>query len=456
MAEWRIKQYYESRVLISVDDVLESSFPESLICLTGAEMNMLRNLTQYLHRRATWVSEYRQNDYLAPTNEEWDLLDAAIAALEDKLMGCTELTALLEAIKAATECVCEAANTLASGTWPAGGQVTGQPDYDDYESDVEEDEGDPPDPWATWDAWRVQKCKSSQKLIDDVHDRLVDMNVAVGAGTVLNFAAVMALLIASALVPPIVIVLAIAALLAQIGIAALTTEGTLWLEDNKADIVCLIYVAPTTLAARTDVYEYIDENWDVEGSPMVIKYLLNWWALSSIFDGNMPGYADWESEYTVEACVNCPPLIQGSDWFAWPVTGPDWYREKLTDGDVSWCLIDIDWPERYIQGIIYDVTLSQSGYCPHKTMTRQSEGCSYVSGQMFADSSGIFQPGRFARLNPTEIDEVGCAAYFNATLSTAGVWCPYEHGEGAIHFRAGSGIPIAVQVKWIIFRGTIA
>lgn len=103
---WRIKRYYNPRVLIEVGRVLNPAIPDSLICLTGQQAEMLRNLTQYLHRRATWVSEYRTSDYLAPTEEEWSQLEPIIAELEDTLMGCTDITDALAEIAAQIACLC--------------------------------------------------------------------------------------------------------------------------------------------------------------------------------------------------------------------------------------------------------------------------------------------------------------------------------------------------------------
>lgn len=108
--EWRVKRYYKPRVLIGVSDTLENTYPAILLCLDGGELNVLRNLLDYAHRRATWVSEYHDSYYLAPDNDEWDELEAVIAELEDKLMGCNDFLTVLEDILAATQCACERAS----------------------------------------------------------------------------------------------------------------------------------------------------------------------------------------------------------------------------------------------------------------------------------------------------------------------------------------------------------
>lgn len=125
---WRRKTYYRPRVLIETGDVLDCPFPDSLVCLTGAEQLLLRNLTQYLHRRSTFASEYHDGYYLAPTNEQWDDLDAIIADLEGKLMGCPEIQTMLEDILAAALCACEGAGKTYVDA------ITG-PIYDNLEDD---------------------------------------------------------------------------------------------------------------------------------------------------------------------------------------------------------------------------------------------------------------------------------------------------------------------------------
>lgn len=96
--EWRRKRYYDPRVIIPVDECLESAFGDCLVCLTGGELNLVRNLLQYAHRRSTFVSEYHPQHYLAPTTEEWDALEAMTAHLEGNLMDCEQFTSDLQEI----------------------------------------------------------------------------------------------------------------------------------------------------------------------------------------------------------------------------------------------------------------------------------------------------------------------------------------------------------------------
>jgi hypothetical protein len=160
---WRRKKYYEPRVLLETADVLEPPFEGSLICLSGSDLYILRNLVQYAHRRSTFVSEYEENTYLAPTEEEWDDLDAIVGELEDKLMGCEDIVDKLT-------CICSAIQGLqASQSVDPALLPEEQPYYDNEDSTVEEDTGSPPVS-STWDDWRAYRCKGAQMIVDDVID----------------------------------------------------------------------------------------------------------------------------------------------------------------------------------------------------------------------------------------------------------------------------------------------
>lgn len=84
---WRRRRYNPSRVLMGVADILDCPYPGDAVFLSGAQLTLLRNLTQYLHRVSTFVSEYQQTSYLVPTGDEWDALEAIVADMERILMG---------------------------------------------------------------------------------------------------------------------------------------------------------------------------------------------------------------------------------------------------------------------------------------------------------------------------------------------------------------------------------
>jgi len=115
--EWRVKKYYNPRVTVETSRILDTTFPDMLVCLTGAQVELLRNMCAYLSRRSTFVSEAHEQYYLAPSNEEWDSLQEIVAELEYKLMTC-DMDLLIDAINTQTsvidvlrQCVCAVSYT---------------------------------------------------------------------------------------------------------------------------------------------------------------------------------------------------------------------------------------------------------------------------------------------------------------------------------------------------------
>lgn len=83
----RRTRYDNKRVMIETQRVLDSQFDDAVLCITGGQLELLRNLMMYLRRESTFVSEYHASDYFTPTVGEWDNLLAVVANLEEKLMG---------------------------------------------------------------------------------------------------------------------------------------------------------------------------------------------------------------------------------------------------------------------------------------------------------------------------------------------------------------------------------
>lgn len=104
---WRRKTYYRHRVLISTERVLDPQSEDALLCITGAQLEMLRNLTQYLKRRSTFSQSETEAGYLAPDSDDWDDIQAIVADLEEKLMGCEELFQLFEDMLTQLQCICD-------------------------------------------------------------------------------------------------------------------------------------------------------------------------------------------------------------------------------------------------------------------------------------------------------------------------------------------------------------
>jgi len=83
----RRRQYAYNRVLIETARILDPQFNDAVVFLTGAQIEMLRNVTQYLNRLETYVTEYNPGYYIAPTVADYDDILEIVADLEEALMG---------------------------------------------------------------------------------------------------------------------------------------------------------------------------------------------------------------------------------------------------------------------------------------------------------------------------------------------------------------------------------
>lgn len=83
----RRRKYRYDRILIETERILSPQFNSAFLYVTGAQLELLRNVVAYLRRLETYVSEYNPGYYLTPTAEDYDDLLALVADLEDILMA---------------------------------------------------------------------------------------------------------------------------------------------------------------------------------------------------------------------------------------------------------------------------------------------------------------------------------------------------------------------------------
>lgn len=83
----RRRSYWYNNILIDSDRVLSPEFDDAVIYVTGAQIEMLRNITQYLTRRQTYAAETNPGYYLVPDESDFDDILAIVADLEETLMG---------------------------------------------------------------------------------------------------------------------------------------------------------------------------------------------------------------------------------------------------------------------------------------------------------------------------------------------------------------------------------
>lgn len=86
MGQDRHKYQYD-RILIEASRILTPQFSGTTITLTGAMVELLRNITAYIHQECTFVDEYHGTYYLTASVADFDTINAIVASLEEKLMG---------------------------------------------------------------------------------------------------------------------------------------------------------------------------------------------------------------------------------------------------------------------------------------------------------------------------------------------------------------------------------
>jgi hypothetical protein len=137
---WRQKRYYRPRILLPYDKLASSELDDGLFFLSGSQLWVLRSLLGYAHRRISWVSEYRSSDYLTPTPEEWDDVEAFVAELEDSLMTncCDDIVTALGALDTTLQANGTLLNTIATALQAQGVTLS------DLEGSVSDVAGDTP------------------------------------------------------------------------------------------------------------------------------------------------------------------------------------------------------------------------------------------------------------------------------------------------------------------------
>ena len=239
--EWRRKPYYRPRVLVDVDRVLTPQFGDALLCITGAQLEMLRNLTQYLHRRSTFVAENQEGYYLVAENADWDTIQAIVADLEETLMGCEEFTALFEDMLAQLECVCE----QASKRPPDAGTVA--PIVEDY---LDDGELLPNDPYPDDTEVSARRCAVAQltywqaygwltEIIQPLQENSMDAVVPIALGVIAVMVGVTPLAIpAGALIVFLSVLIDV-----WIDGSLEAVRNTVW--ANRDELICAVYAGLT-------------------------------------------------------------------------------------------------------------------------------------------------------------------------------------------------------------------
>jgi hypothetical protein len=83
--------YVQDRVLIETARVRDRATIRCMPRLTDAELDIIRNVLEYAHRRETFVTTYYPTYYEIPDATDWDEIQRIVAELEYKLMAVPNL-----------------------------------------------------------------------------------------------------------------------------------------------------------------------------------------------------------------------------------------------------------------------------------------------------------------------------------------------------------------------------
>lgn len=453
--QWRVKRYYRTRVLIDTDDVITPAYDSILVCLEASELAMLRQVTQYLHRRSTFASEYNDNYYLAPSDEQWDSLQAIVAGLEEKLMsGCDEIVAALDAIATYTACICDnLANPPLAQPGPAYDAV-----IEEYLGDgtlsIEDDNGST----TPADAERCALAQLTYAFMFEFMDEtviptekvLVDIILPLAVGAV-----------TSAIGSPLlgVPVAAITATLIALGDLAADNELANLrnaLFANKEELVCAMYngMELSYQQAHNEAAAVVNDMESLGATDkIIVRALLAPWAMAQckrVYDDA----TSWAtSNVTAGYCDACSE-IEGSDWIAIP-----YFLEETvnwTSGGWVWGCVEGDfYGTEPVCGVVIECT-SMSGVgifaWSNEGYDTSCDGTPIVDNPSTSMAQGVtYYLYKSGSHNKDEAVSALCAGATEVPITTYPRSGP---GEWEVNFRAGTGSPGhgTAVVKYVVYE----
>lgn len=491
---WRIKRYYRPRILLSQSAVLNPTDNEILVCLDGAELAMLRTFLGYAQRRVTWVAEYRQNDYVTPTDGDFDAIQEIVSNLEAKLMTgmCEELNTTLQAINTTLqangaqlaamagelvdvnaslldiitplECLCAKSeqtliNVVVSPTWP---------EYPDADNVFEWGNTRPNTTvggQGTDDACNLAQCWYQSTL--EWMTEVVLPGIRFGFDKVIPAAAAAVALWSGGLAWPAAMgVYALAELIQEL--LELAYDGAEenivnWMYAHKEDIVCLLYTGLQAGGSGSGLWaavktELVDPSGDLSAGD---KLLVNWtgqtvglWGADIAKTQN----SEWYQSVPVAGfCAACeePPII-GSDWWALPIPAEDgeFTIDHPSGGYWQPYCWNYDLPDgQEVVGMVYE-NVAETGDCSLSRNSAATCGCAYP--EVWPDSSGDSTVGEWMAYKTFEFNNAEAKAEL---CPGAGEWTSWTKQTGIVvsaGFRTGWNCTgsVDIKVKYLIFKGT--
>lgn len=320
---WRHKTYYPPRVLIETERILDTEFDDAILCVSGAQLEMLRNLTQYLHRRSTFAQGYTKAYYLAPSNDDWDIISSIVADLEEVLMGCN-IEGLITAIENQTivldamrQCICAIEN------WSEK-QTGALPDLAGYVTNNDVTYLPPSEAEGTFTPppTDIVRCEYAQSIYLWCYQLYTEQllpfaNTTADSLTALIVASATFGALAGFVGIPVATLAGIAAALVAWAIEGSIEDFRNWMLGAKNEIVCILYNnLPDTSAAGAALAEYIDSVGSLSLLDKVVlkSVLASSWHYTWIIKDQEEN-STWDAYFEDGYCDACETPPAGCLWF---------------------------------------------------------------------------------------------------------------------------------------------
>jgi hypothetical protein len=450
---WQIKRYYPPRVLIGVSDILDPPLPSmTLVCLTGSELLILRNLLDYCHRRSTFVVTYGTDTYVAPDAETWDVLQEIVAELEGKLMaGCEDLldkfdeiiaaltdqNSILDDIPTALALIETAIASITTGLGTVNDTLTDHTDWlscicdkiqvlaDDpgtraiVDERIDDNSLQTTDPYPSTatPADDEDACAIAQLAWAFMYETLTEIIQPTQEKTVSILLPIALAVIASWVGSPLLGIPVGAVLVLLWDIIEIWVAGSLEsvatsIFVNKDELVCAAYkeLAKTSnlgavSSAMGDVINEIEDLSPID--KLVMRGLCSPWNLD-LMSRAWTNETSWATaRVSAGYCDSCPedPIV-GSDWIAIPYVGDD-KEIVIVHTPENWdCgCFDTSLPAgATIAGVFYEVTYKEGD----KILKRMQGPCTCSGSYLWPNTSDSLGVNWFFCRDPDHFDEAEC------------------------------------------------
>lgn len=214
------------------------------------------------------------------------------------------------------------------GTSPEGEQIYGTQTPAGTLGNPEVD--DPPEGYATWAAYHAYKCGVANLLVDGISGSMRNISYVSLAGSTIGVAAVVAAMAGFIVVPVAAIPVIIGALFAAEGVTAALLAVANWLEDNRDEAVCALYLADNTTDAVDSMVALVDDALAalVVASSLhplvrtIALVIVSTDTLNQLFDSTV------QAEYPGADCSTCGAVTCDDLVGSWVLTSE--YTEGLT------------------------------------------------------------------------------------------------------------------------------